>query len=238
MSTNDSPTASVDAMPDGNEQPAPAGRRREVLRILKDASGPLSINDIAERLDVHPNTVRFHLETLVENAQVERVEADRHGPGRPPLLFRPVRRMDPAGPRQYRLLSELLLAELATDPERTVRAVEAGRAWGRRRGSPSGGGDGTGTDDPQGSVTALMGLLDGIGFAPEQRQDGGQMHIGLRHCPFLELAEAGSEIVCSVHLGLMQGAMEAWRSPLTVDRLEPFVEPDLCLAHLTAAGAP
>ena len=83
-----------------------------------------------------------------------------------------------------------------------------------------------------------MGLLDDIGFAPELRQGGGQMHIGLRHCPFLELAETRSEIVCPVHLGLMQGAMEAWRSPVTVDRLQPFVEPDLCLAHLATVGAP
>lgn len=224
-------------MPSGQERPAAGSRRRGVLRILKDASGPLSINDIGERLDVHPNTVRFHLETLVENAQVERVKAERHGPGRPPLLFRPVRGMDPAGPRQYRLLSELLVAELATDPERTVRAFEAGRAWGRRQGSPPGGGDTAETHSPHGSVTRLMGLLDDVGFAPEQRQDGGQMHIGLRHCPFLELAEARSEIVCPVHLGLMQGAMEAWQSPLTVDRLEPFAEPDLCLAHLTPVAS-
>ena len=225
------------AMPSGDENRAPAGRRREVLRILNEASGPLSINDILECLDVHPNTVRFHLQALVESAQVERVEADRHGPGRPPLLFRPVRRMDPAGPRQYRLLAELLVAELATDPERTVRAVEAGRAWGRRQGSPPVGGDSAEASGPQGSVTRLMGLLDDVGFAPVPRQDGERMHIGLRHCPFLELAETRSEIVCLVHLGLMQGAMEAWWSPLTVDRLEPFVEPDLCLAHLTPAGA-
>jgi hypothetical protein len=27
--------------------------------------------------------------------------------------------------------------------------------------------------------------------------------------------------------------MDAWDAPVTVDRLEAFVEPDLCLAHLT-----
>ena len=41
--------------------------------------------------------------------------------------------------------------------------------------------------------------------------------------------------MCSVHLGLMQGAMQTWESPLTVDRLEPFVPPDLCVAHLARA---
>ena len=73
---------------------------------------------------------------------------------------------------------------------------------------------------------------------PEARMAAGQRQIGLRHCPFLELAETRSEIVCPVHLGLMQGAMEAWHSPVAVDRLEPFVEPDLCLAHLSSQESP
>jgi predicted ArsR family transcriptional regulator len=55
----------------------------------------------------------------------------------------------------------------------------------------------------------------------------------LRHCPFLEVAADRSSVVCPVHLGLMQGALDAWDAPLTVDRLDPFVEPDLCLAHLS-----
>ena len=43
------------------------------------------------------------------------------------------------------------------------------------------------------------------------------------------------ELICSVHLGLMQGALTAMRAPVTVDRLDPFVEPDLCVAHLAPA---
>jgi hypothetical protein len=30
--------------------------------------------------------------------------------------------------------------------------------------------------------------------------------------------------------------MEALDAPVTVNRLEPFAEPDLCLAHLVAVG--
>jgi hypothetical protein len=33
----------------------------------------------------------------------------------------------------------------------------------------------------------------------------------------------------------MQGAMGSWGAPVTVDRLEAFAEPDLCLAHLAPA---
>jgi hypothetical protein len=41
-----------------------------------------------------------------------------------------------------------------------------------------------------------------------------------------------------VHLGLMQGALAALRAPITVGRLEPFAEPDLCLTHLRPVGGP
>ncbi|MGZ4289361.1 MAG: transcriptional regulator, partial [Gaiellaceae bacterium] len=44
--------------------------------------------------------------------------------------------------------------------------------------------------------------------------------------------ESRTHIVCPIHLGLMQGAMAAAQSPVTVERLEPFVEPMLCVAHL------
>jgi predicted ArsR family transcriptional regulator len=215
----------------GHDGRATSNRRETVLQALRETSGPSTINDVAGRLGVHPNTVRFHLSALVENGQVERVEATRRTAGRPPSMFRAVQGMDPAGPRRYRLLAELLVAGLATAPDAAARAAEAGRAWGRRRAGESS--DARPADGPDHAVGALVGLLDEIGFAPEERRDGERRSIGLRHCPFLELADSGSAIVCPVHLGLMQGAMEAWHSPVAVDRLEPFAEPDLCLAHLT-----
>jgi len=52
-----------------------------VLRVLKAAPGPMSITAIADELGVHPNTVPFHLETLVSDGRVEHVEPDRGRPG-------------------------------------------------------------------------------------------------------------------------------------------------------------
>lgn len=216
------------------------GRRFDVLQALKAARTPLSIAEIAAALGVHPNTVRFHLDTLVEHGQVERAETDRRAPGRPPLLFRAARGMDPTGPREYRLLAEVLAHSLASAPDPQLRAVEAGRAWGRARGlamrNPAADAPRTSAGEPQ-PVDRLVALLDELGFAPERRDDGGEGAVGLRHCPFLELAETTSTVVCPVHLGLMQGAMDAWRATLTVNRLDAFVEPDLCMAHLAPARA-
>lgn len=193
----------------------------------------MSIVAIADELGVHPNTVRFHLGSLVSDGRVEHVEPDRRGPGRPPLMFRAIRRMDPGGPRRYRLLAEILAIDLAGDRDPGTKALAAGRAWGQRLESPTRSAKGISTEE---SIDQLVGLLDGLGFAPERRESGGKQQVGLRHCPFLELAETRAGVVCPVHLGLMQGALETWEAPVAVEGLDAFVEPDLCLAHLTLEG--
>ncbi|OBB85571.1 transcriptional regulator [Mycobacterium colombiense] len=213
-----------------------AGRRRAVMRLLRAQADPMSIAGIAAVLRVHPNTVRFHLDGLVADGQVENVELDRKGPGRPPLMFRAVRQMDRGGPRHYRLLAEILATAFATERDPGPKALAAGRAWGQKMDAelhpvPDG------ADGAEEAIAHLIDVLDELGFAPERRVSNGEQQVGLRHCPFLELAENASSVVCPVHLGLMQGAMETWGAPVSVDRLDPFVEPDLCLAHLTLQGA-
>lgn len=206
------------------------GRRFDVLQVLKTATTPMGITAIADELGVHPNTVRFHLDALVDEDRVERATAEHNGPGRPPLMFRPTRRMDRRGPRSYQLLAEILTIGFAADDNPGARAFAAGRAWGRRLDSQAAPEN---PPTPEESGEQLVDLLDDLGFAPERRQADGTNQVGLRHCPFLELAEARKSVVCPIHLGLMQGALETWQAPIAVDRLDAFAEPDLCLAHLS-----
>ena len=208
-----------------------AGRRREVLKTLRTSRDPLTIVAIAEVLGVHPNTARFHLDSLVGDGQVEQVEPGRKGPGRPPLMFRAVRQMDRGGTRHFKLLAEILTMAFAADKDSGAKALAAGRAWGRQLDSSvdSSAGD---AQSPQKAISQLVDVLDRLGFAPELRRADGEQQVGLRHCPFLELAESRTSVVCPVHLGLMQGALESWGSPVAVERLDAFVEPDLCVAHL------
>ncbi len=214
-----------------------AGRRVAVLSALKAAAGPQSINDLAEKLGVHANTVRFHLTRLVAAGQVEQVISTLGAPGRPAQLFAPTPGMDPYGPRAYRMLAEVLVAGVAEGLDPGRRALNIGRSWGQRQaqsrprvpdGSPT-------TSDN--SIDQLVGLLEEIGFAPERDEAEEASSIKLRHCPFLELTHTQSAVVCPLHLGLMQGALQAWGASVQVDRLDPFVEPDLCLAHLSTQGA-
>jgi predicted ArsR family transcriptional regulator len=197
----------------------------------------MSIVAIAEELGVHPNTVRFHLDSLVADRQVEQVEHGRKGPGRPPLMFQAIRQMDRGGTRHYRTLAEILTMALAADKNPRAKAMAAGRAWGRNLES-SAEAPAARAASAEEAIDQLVGVLDDLGFAPERRTSNGNQLVGLRHCPFLELAETRSSVVCPVHLGLMQGALETWAAPVSIDRLDAFVEPDLCLAHVVPARTP
>lgn len=141
--------------------------------------------DIAERLGVHANTARFHLDALVAAGAVERTRGLRTGPGRPPVVYAPRPGMDPTGPMNYRLLAEILtghLAATAADPAETT--TDAGRTWGASLApSPPPFREVTECD----AVGRLIDLLDGLGFAPEPQPVERATRIGLRHCPFLEL---------------------------------------------------
>lgn len=144
--------------------------------------------------------------------------------------------MDPEGPRRYQLLAEVLADALAGAPDARQRAVAAGRAWWRQHADRFGSGP-----DDRAPVDRLVGVLDDLGFAPEATDGAGDaVRIDLRHCPFLELttepSPARSDVICPIHLGLMQGALQGWQAPYAVDRLDPMVEPDRCVAHLVAAS--
>ncbi|MGB5936307.1 MAG: helix-turn-helix domain-containing protein [Ornithinimicrobium sp.] len=214
-----------------------AGRRGEVLQALKAAPEPQSIIDLAEQLGVHANTVRFHLTRLLAAGQVERVDSIPRAPGRPPQLFGPMPGMDPAGPRSYRMLAEVLVAALADGPDPRAKALQIGRTWGRQQAQTRHDSRDASAADAESPVDALVSLLDEIGFAPEVDDTDDVAPIRLRHCPFLELTYTQSKVVCSMHLGLMQGALQVWGGPVQVGGLDAFVEPDLCLAHLSTTGA-
>jgi predicted ArsR family transcriptional regulator len=209
-------------------------RRREVLDTLRSSRSPMSIVDIASRIGVHPNTVRFHLRSLVGDGRVEQVKDVRGAPGRPAFMFRAHVGMDPTGPRNYGLLAGALAGLLAVAPDPGGRATKAGRTLGHRLvGSDADADVGAVMTDEQ-AAGRLVALLDDLGFAPE-RDPAHVGPIGLRHCPFLDLVPEHGAVICPLHLGLMQGALDALEAGITATRLEPFVSADLCLAHIGPA---
>ncbi len=209
-----------------------AGRSRlRILRLLREAPEGLGVLELAQQVGLHTNTVRFHLDRLVTQGLALRHVEDRTEPGRPRLTFTAAARPDgQRGQRNYRLLAEILASLISgSAPEIAAAATDAGRTWGHYL--IEGHAPHRHTSEEE-AVTGLLRTLAEIGFAPELSADESNQRVLMRHCPFLEAAKAHPEVVCAVHLGLMQGALAETRAPFTADWLQPFVEPSLCVASL------
>jgi len=215
------------------EDSSPLGRSRaDVLDMLRAADGPLGVKEVAQRMGLHPNTARFHLEALVEAGLAAREAEERETPGRPRIGYQAVAD-SPAGRRRYRLLAEMLTSLIAGTMSTPGKAAEeAGREWGSYL-----------TEQPppyqrltaQESLARLTAIMADFGFAPQpEASEDGQYRICLHQCPFREVAERHKDVICALHLGMMRGALTTLRAPLRADRLDPFVEPSLCVATLTA----
>lgn len=209
--------------------PSIGSSRARILALVRSAAGPVGVSEVAAEVGLHPNTVRFHLDGLVEQGFAERGSDDRGVPGRPRFLYSGVAGRAPAGRRSYRLLAEILAGNLADAEHPEQAALRAGESWGRSLVDPA---PLAGTPDRPTAARQLASTLDDIGFAPEVVRRGHEQQILLRHCPFRETAERHQEVICGVHLGLMRGVLAGLGAPQEVASLDPFVEPELCVAHL------
>jgi predicted ArsR family transcriptional regulator len=225
---------------------APLGRSRaRVLDLLRDSGDAVTVNEVADRCGLHPNTARFHLEALVDAGLAVRDNGTSQGaPGRPAVGYRSAGGQQAAqsGERRFRLLAEMLASlvnGLVDDPAQT--AERAGREWG-----------GFLTEPPPpyqrpsaaAALAELTGLLASMGFEPRVEADGsaaarhaaGTARIALHECPFREVAKEHQAVVCSLHLGVVRGALDRMQAPMTADRLEVFPEPGVCRMHLSISG--
>jgi predicted ArsR family transcriptional regulator len=109
--------------------------RYAIYQAVAGAEEPPSTGEIAERLDLHPNTVRLHLEKMRDAGLLE-VFSDRHGAvGRPQHRWSVVPQGPSLGvePSGFRVLAHLL-AEVAAQPPGDVdRAAAVGRRRGLER---------------------------------------------------------------------------------------------------------
>ncbi len=202
------------------------GRRTLVLQTVRAAVAPLGVADLAERLGVHQNTIRFHLDALERQGRVRRTNEIASRPGRPRVLYESVREEEPQA-RNYELLADILLQTLGDGDRAEEVAARAGYAWGRRHAERSPG-------DPADALARLVGYLDDVGFVP-RRIDAEELE--LHNCPFREIVSERGELPCTVHAGLMRGALEGWNAGEIAVTLEPFARPGVCRARLAGLAA-
>ncbi len=217
--------------------------RVTLLRLLQEASSAMSVDALAEAIDLHVNTTREHLDCLIGAGLVARHPEVRCTRGRPRMLYSAVERVDDeAGSNRVREeMARILVAgygQAVKSP--TVAAEHAGFAWGDRLSSEADDSVGVvrtcasvGADDARSSLVQLSALearLDALGFEPETDPETLEVH--MHRCPFYELALESPEVVCSVLLGVSRGVLAHVGGPLTAGQLDAFVGPQHCVLHL------
>jgi predicted ArsR family transcriptional regulator len=203
-------------------------RRAELVAALEAAVGALDASELGGRVGLHANTVRWHLGILEEAGLVASHAEHRAAPGRPRRVWEraPREARDDAG--EHRALARALVSVVAGRPGAASDAEAAGRAWGARAARSAGG-------SPAGRapVAELARVLGERGFEP--RVDG--LEVTMRRCPFADLARESPAVVCGIHRGLVEGALDAAGSTLVVDELDVFPRPGVCVLRLRDRAA-
>lgn len=178
--------------------------RARIFELLVNLKRPVPTGAIAERLDLHVNGVRRHLERLADEGLIER-RLDRGGRGRPGDLWVVAPGASPGGerPTAYAELA-VWLAEAMPDDAETVRRVEEiGRRVGRDLRAASVGDSGQSLQD------IFRDTFSALGFQPRiEDGDGDGFSCRLGNCPYLESAAANPDAVCGLHRGMTEGLLE------------------------------
>lgn len=199
--------------------------RRQVLDTITRSPAPMDALAIANELNLHVTTVRFHLEQLEEAHLVRREQAEEKKRGRPRILYTATRVAERDDDSRGQLIEVLAGALASRAADAQDRSVDAGRGWAHALLAEQ--------PDPSDGPTALLGVLDQLGFDPQPDGDT----IQLRACPFRDAAREHPEVVCAVHRGLVQEILETSGTPDGQRAvLLPFVQPELCLITFTAGA--
>ena len=212
-----------------------------VRRLIVDTlvnRGELTASQLGEFLDLHVTTVRFHLDQLVAARILDARFVKNTGAGRP----RKVYSVAPGAPspsddlESLKLLSGLLASSFGVQENgRPMTPAEAGQRWAmdhvpREELAPA-----ASAGAWLAKVGRMIDALQDWGYTPDltTTHGGRTARVELARCPFIDLARTNPAVVCGIHRGLIAGAMQQFGESDTRVSLEPFVQPHLCLAHVT-----
>jgi predicted ArsR family transcriptional regulator len=217
----------MDAPPTPDEALAQPTRAR-LFALLIELRRPAGTEELAQRLGLHPNGVRIHLERLADADLLLR-ERHHHGRGRPRDRWSISAEAQPGGdpPTAYGDLGRWLVRAISAGGTR-IRDIEAA---GRQIGRELAPGDaGSSPEERMRSALVVM------GFQPRRRIDpGGKLTYCLGNCPYRAAVRERQQVVCGLHRGLTRGLLDAISAQT---RLSAFVpkDPDVAGCEITLRG--
>ncbi|HUW88358.1 MAG TPA: hypothetical protein VMW30_08305 [Candidatus Paceibacterota bacterium] len=203
--------------------------RRLILTLLRRKKSAIRVQEMANELRLHENTVREHLDGLVLSHHARRISIPSIGRGRPSYGYEAlndfISQVEPAA-REYASLAMALAKQLAfTKGNTKANAVSAGEEWAKVfRNS-----DIHSSLRPQQVRKRLIEVLTSLGFSPKPHPK--KNLIRLETCPLLAAAREEPEVICSVHLGLIRGLVSHSGMNVNKVKLTQFAERGSC--HLT-----
>lgn len=190
--------------------------RSAVLAHIEAAEAAVRVEEIAEAVGLHPNTVRGHLDALLAAGRITRMPDQRATRGRPHWLY------SATASASIRELARALDAELEMASAPDVARLAAA-TWAEV------GPDVMAAATPDEAVDRATQALADFGFQAERNPLGDQISLTL--CPYAELVDE-HPVICDIHARLLSEVLHRTRQPVALTRLDVFPRPGLCVAHL------
>lgn len=185
--------------------------RVRILHLVQSRS-PRSISELCEATGLHQNTIREHLQRLIEGGYIIPSIEHRATRGRPRTL--------------YSAATGSPDASSAVARDKVSQAARRGDLM--RRALPATAQD-FGTEATY-QLDALIEHLEESGFEPVI--DDAELTVDLTPCPHAAARPEDRPVLCRVHLGLMQGVLTEAGGPLTADFVHEPVLPAECTVQL------
>lgn len=215
--------------------------RHGIAVALHQTPDGLTAAELADRLQLHVTTVRFHLEQLHVAGLVDHRDSVSRGAGRPSRIYQLTGPIDRRVDRETALdlLTELLSAALADSLSGSaVDPAAIGRQWAERNVAAEDRAPARTPGQWVSKMGSTLDLLSSWGYTPElsTSEAGRTVIIHLRDCPFLETARKNPEVVCAAHEGLLRGCLSQLGETDTTVVLQPFVTATTCEAHVSTGN--
>lgn len=172
-------------------------QRQRVLSLLRTAVSPVEAQQVADALQIHVTTARFHLSTLEAQGAVRRGGVRGRGVGRPRLTYEIAPRLD------YADIVALFATHLGGTPEeREAGALRIGADLAHR----------VHLARPRGltSITDLVvDTLTQLRFEIRSVVNSfGEVTVQLCTCPLAKVAVSAPEVVRGIQQGLIQEVID------------------------------
>lgn len=190
--------------PTNRQSPAPPGdqTRARVLALLRE--GTWTVVDLAARLELTDNAVRFHLAAFEREGAVAKAGVQKGlGAGKPAVLYSLTRSADEAFSRAYAPVLSACVGELRTTMSESELA-----AFLERVGKRLAGDDATTGKSLRKRVTIASDLLNSLGGITTVEGSNDTYRIVGRACPLAAAVEA-DHCICSVVTALVANVVDA-----------------------------